>query len=143
MTSWLGVTRRVTSCEALKPVLLWIHLPAVRGTEFRCLLVLSAIRRKTGNTRRHFFWANLFAGISALLASRLALRIGLIRTMVVTPFAFQYSSDSCAADAKPQAGGAGPARAFQHQPDGCPARQSYTMAVVSAENDLRQEGLRE
>jgi MFS family permease len=31
-----------------------------------------------------FFWANVFAGISALLASRLAARIGLIRTMVVT-----------------------------------------------------------
>jgi len=31
-----------------------------------------------------FFWANLFAGISALLASRLAARIGLVRTMVVT-----------------------------------------------------------
>lgn len=31
-----------------------------------------------------FFWANIFAGISALLASRLARRIGLIRTMVVT-----------------------------------------------------------
>jgi MFS family permease len=31
-----------------------------------------------------FFWANIFAGISALVASRLADRIGLIRTMVVT-----------------------------------------------------------
>ena len=31
-----------------------------------------------------FFWANIFAGISALLASRLAARIGLINTMVVT-----------------------------------------------------------
>lgn len=31
-----------------------------------------------------FFWANLFAGISALLASRLAARIGLVRTMVFT-----------------------------------------------------------
>ncbi len=31
-----------------------------------------------------FFWANIFAGISALLASRLALRLGLINTMVVT-----------------------------------------------------------
>jgi MFS family permease len=30
------------------------------------------------------FWANVFAGISALLASRLASRVGLIRTMVVT-----------------------------------------------------------
>jgi MFS family permease len=31
-----------------------------------------------------FFWANIFAGISALFATRLAARIGLIRTMVVT-----------------------------------------------------------
>src|SRR5205085_1288933 len=31
-----------------------------------------------------FFWANIFAGISALLASRLAARIGLINTMLVT-----------------------------------------------------------
>jgi MFS family permease len=31
-----------------------------------------------------FFWANIFAGVSALLASKLATRIGLIRTMVVT-----------------------------------------------------------
>ena len=31
-----------------------------------------------------FFWANVFAGVSALLASRLASRFGLIRTMVFT-----------------------------------------------------------
>jgi MFS family permease len=31
-----------------------------------------------------FFWANVFAGISALFVTRLAARIGLIRTMVVT-----------------------------------------------------------
>jgi MFS family permease len=31
-----------------------------------------------------FFWANVFAGISALLAARMAARFGLIRTMVVT-----------------------------------------------------------
>jgi MFS family permease len=31
-----------------------------------------------------FFWANIFAGISALLASRLASRVGLIKTMVGT-----------------------------------------------------------
>ena len=31
-----------------------------------------------------FFWANIFAGISALLASRLASRFGLIKTMVGT-----------------------------------------------------------
>src|SRR5438093_2529446 len=31
-----------------------------------------------------FFWANIFAGLSALLASRLASRFGLIKTMVGT-----------------------------------------------------------
>jgi MFS family permease len=31
-----------------------------------------------------FFWANIFAGISALVASKLAARFGLIRTMVAT-----------------------------------------------------------
>jgi MFS family permease len=31
-----------------------------------------------------FFWANILAGLSALLASRLAARIGLIKTMVAT-----------------------------------------------------------
>lgn len=31
-----------------------------------------------------FFWANVFAGFSALAAARLASRIGLVRTMVVT-----------------------------------------------------------
>src|SRR5438477_3326788 len=31
-----------------------------------------------------FFWANVLAGISALFATRLATRIGLVRTMVVT-----------------------------------------------------------
>ena len=31
-----------------------------------------------------FFWANVLAGVSALLASRLASRIGLVKTMVVT-----------------------------------------------------------
>jgi MFS family permease len=31
-----------------------------------------------------FFWANIFAGISALVASRLAARFGLIKTMVAT-----------------------------------------------------------
>jgi MFS family permease len=31
-----------------------------------------------------FFWANVFAGVSALLASRLAARFGLIKTMVAT-----------------------------------------------------------
>src|SRR5213082_1209048 len=31
-----------------------------------------------------FFWANVLGGVSALLASRLAARFGLVRTMVFT-----------------------------------------------------------
>jgi MFS family permease len=38
----------------------------------------------TGTLGAIFFWANIFAGISALLAARLASRFGLIRTMVAT-----------------------------------------------------------
>ena len=44
-------------------------------------LRFSADPKTLGNI---FFWANVFAGISALLASRLASHIGLVRTMVVT-----------------------------------------------------------
>jgi hypothetical protein len=35
-----------------------------------------------------FFWANIFAGISALVASRLAARWGLVNTMVFTHLPF-------------------------------------------------------
>src|SRR4029077_15415384 len=56
---WNEFVRRhaVTShrTQAFKPVRSGFVCWRVRGTEFRCLLVLSAIRRKTGNTRRHFF----------------------------------------------------------------------------------------
>ena len=57
----------------------------LRGPEFRRLLVLPAVRRRSRRRSGHlFFAANVFAGVSALVASRLADRIGLLNTMVVT-----------------------------------------------------------
>jgi len=73
-----------------------------------------------------FFWANVFAGFSALVASRLAARVGLVRTMVFTHPAFECPVDSCAADAESLAGGAGASSSLQHQPRWMSRRgQSY------------------
>jgi MFS family permease len=80
-----------------------------------------------------FFWANLFAGISALLASRLASRIGLVRTMVVThlpsnvllilvPLMPTLSLAILVLLLR-----------FSISQMDVPTRQSYTMAVVPAE----------
>lgn len=80
-----------------------------------------------------FFWANVFAGISALLASRLASRIGLIRTMVVThlpsnillilvPLMPNLSSAVLVLLLR-----------FSISQMDVPTRQSYVMAVVPAE----------
>src|SRR5207302_6873163 len=79
-----------------------------------------------------FFWANLFAGISALLASSLAVRIGLVRTMVVTllpsyillilvPLMPTLSLAILVLLLR-----------FSISQMDVPTRQSYTMAVVSA-----------
>ena len=46
-----------------------------------------------------FFWANVFAGLSALLASRLAARIGLIEAIPYHAPAVERSPDSGSADA--------------------------------------------
>ena len=67
-----------------------------------------------------FFWANVFAGFSALVASRLAARVGLVRTMVFThlpsnvllilvPLMPSLSLAVLCASSS-----------VQHQPDGCP-----------------------
>jgi len=80
-----------------------------------------------------FFWANVFAGISALLASRIAARIGLIRTMVVThlpsnillilvPLMPNFSLAVLVLLLR-----------FSISQMDVPTRQSYTMAVVPAE----------
>jgi predicted MFS family arabinose efflux permease len=80
-----------------------------------------------------FFWANCFAGLSALLASRLAARIGLIRTMVFThlpsnvllilvPLMPSLSSAVAVLLVR-----------FSISQMDVPARQSYVMAVVTPE----------
>jgi MFS family permease len=80
-----------------------------------------------------FFWANIFAGISALFATRLAARIGLIRTMVVTHlpsnvlliFVPLMPNLSWAVVVL--------LLRFSISQMDVPTRQSYTMAVVPAE----------
>jgi MFS family permease len=88
-----------------------------------------------------FFWANIFAGISALLASRLASRFGLINTMVVThlpsnillilvPLMPNLSLAVLVLLVR-----------FSISQMDVPTRQSYTMAVVSAEERSAAAGI--
>jgi MFS family permease len=88
-----------------------------------------------------FFWANIFAGISALLASRLASRIGLVRTMVFThlpsnvllilvPLMPSLSLAITVLLAR-----------FSISQMDVPARQSYTMAVVPPEERSAAGGI--
>jgi MFS family permease len=88
-----------------------------------------------------FFWANIFAGISALLASRLASRFGLIKTMVAThlpsnillvlvPLMPTLTLAVIALLVR-----------FSISQMDVPTRQSYTMAVVSAEERSAAAGI--
>jgi MFS family permease len=79
-----------------------------------------------------FFWANVFAGFSALLASRLANRIGLVRTMVVTHLPSNLLLIAVPLmPTLPLAVLVLLLRFSISQMD-VPTRQSYTMAVVEA-----------
>jgi MFS family permease len=88
-----------------------------------------------------FFWANLFAGVSALLASRLASRIGLIKTMV-----FTHLPSNILLILVPLMPNLSLAvlllliRFSISQMD-VPTRQSYTMAVVSPEERSAAGGI--
>jgi MFS family permease len=88
-----------------------------------------------------FFWANIFAGISALLASRLAARFGLVRTMVVThlpsnillilvPLMPNLTLAVLVLLAR-----------FSISQMDVPTRQSYVMAVVSPEERSAAAGI--
>jgi predicted MFS family arabinose efflux permease len=88
-----------------------------------------------------FFWANIFAGISALLASRLASRFGLINTMVIThlpsnillimvPLMPNLSLAVLVLLVR-----------FSISQMDVPTRQSYTMAVVSVEERSAAAGI--
>ncbi len=80
-----------------------------------------------------FFWANVFAGISALLASRLAARIGLIRTMVVTHLPSNILLILVPLMPNLLLAVLVLLLRFSISQMDVPTRQSYTMAVVPAE----------
>jgi MFS family permease len=80
-----------------------------------------------------FFWANVFAGISALLASRLASRIGLIRTMVVTHLPSNILLILVPLMPNLSLAVVVLLLRFSISQMDVPTRQSYTMAVVPAE----------
>ena len=80
-----------------------------------------------------FFWANVFAGISALFATRLAARIGLIRTMVVTHLPSNVLLILVPLMPNLSWAVAVLLLRFSISQMDVPTRQSYTMAVVPAE----------
>jgi len=80
-----------------------------------------------------FFWANVFAGVSALFASRLASRIGLIRTMVVTHLPSNILLILVPLMPNLSLAVLVLLLRFSISQMDVPARQSYTMAVVPAE----------
>jgi MFS family permease len=88
-----------------------------------------------------FFWANILSGISALLASRLAARFGLIRTMVLTHLPSNVLLLLVPLMPNlPLAALVLLARFSISQMD-VPTRQSYTMAVVTAEERSAAAGI--
>jgi MFS family permease len=80
-----------------------------------------------------FFWANLFAGFSALLASRLAARIGLVRTMVFTHLPSNVLLILVPLMPTLSLAVLVLLLRFSISQMDVPARQSYTMAVVPPE----------
>jgi MFS family permease len=80
-----------------------------------------------------FFWANILAGVSALLASRLASRIGLVKTMVVTHLPSNVLLILVPLMPTLSLAIAVLLLRFSISQMDVPTRQSYTMAVVRAE----------
>lgn len=78
-----------------------------------------------------FFWANLFAGVSALLASRLASRIGLVKTMVYTHLPSNILLILVPLMPTLRLAIAVLLLRFSISQMDVPTRQSYTMAVVN------------
>lgn|SRR5215469_2639725 len=88
-----------------------------------------------------FFWANVFAGISALWASRLATRIGLVRTMVVTHLPSNVLLILVPLMPTLELAVAVLLVRFSISQMDVPTRQSYTMAVVSPEERSAAGGI--
>ena len=106
------------------------------GFVVQSLLVLWLARRhglSTATTGAVFFWTGLLAGASALVAVRIARRIGLVRTMVFTHLPANVLLVLTAlAPTAPLAVAGLLARSALSQMD-VPTRTSYVMAVVSPE----------
>ncbi|HXN21323.1 MAG TPA: MFS transporter [Candidatus Dormibacteraeota bacterium] len=88
-----------------------------------------------------FFWANIFAGISALLASRLAARWGLVNTMVFTHLPSNILLILIPLMPSLWLAVAVLLVRFSISQMDVPTRQSYTMAVVSAEERSAAAGI--
>jgi MFS family permease len=80
-----------------------------------------------------FFWANVLAGISALVASRLAARIGLVRTMVFTHLPSNVLLIFVPLMPNLSLAVLVLLLRFSISQMDVPARQSYTVAVVAAD----------
>jgi MFS family permease len=88
-----------------------------------------------------FFWANVFAGISALFASRLASRIGLVRTMVFTHLPSNILLLLVPLMPNLRLAIAVLLARFSISQMDVPTRQSYTMAVVRPEERSAAAGI--
>jgi MFS family permease len=88
-----------------------------------------------------FFWANIFAGISALLASRLASRFGLINTIVATHLPSNILLILVPLMPNLQLAVLVLLVRFSISQMDVPTRQSYTMAVVSVEERSSAAGI--
>jgi len=88
-----------------------------------------------------FFWANVFAGVSALAASRIAARIGLVRTMVVTHLPSNLLLILVPLMPTLSLAVTVLLLRFSISQMDVPTRQSYTMAVVPAEERSAAGGL--
>ena len=88
-----------------------------------------------------FFWANILSGISALLASRLAARFGLIRTMVLTHLPSNVLLLLVPLMPNLKLAVLALLLRFSISQMDVPTRQSYTMAVVSPEERSAAAGI--
>jgi MFS family permease len=88
-----------------------------------------------------FFWANIFAGISSLLASRLAARFGLINTMVATHLPSNVLLIMVPLMPNLKLAILVLLLRFSISQMDVPTRQSYTMAVVSADERSAAAGI--
>src|SRR5437870_10666673 len=88
-----------------------------------------------------FFWANIFAGISALLASRLASRLGLVNTMVFTHLPSNILLILVPLMPNLKLAVLVLLVRFSISQMDVPTRQSYTMAVVRAEERSAAAGI--